>query len=130
MPGPLGYCAIQVPPGPGSRLLRLGSADHQEPRQRAGERLQRPREIDLLRLSRRAPTLETHLGALPGALSALAVDLLRALRVLGKNDDALGTHLGEATRHRQVFLALAHPIHHLAGSQVVRKAAWPGRTPK
>ena len=42
---------------------------------------------------------------------------LRALRVLRKNDDALGPHLGEAARHRQVFLVLAHPIHHLAGSQ-------------
>ena len=37
--------------------------------------------------------------------------------VIGKDDDALGPHLGEATHDRQVFLALARAIHHLAGSQ-------------
>src|SRR5438094_4310271 len=117
VPGPLCVRAVQVPRERGSLRLGLGSAPDQEPRESAGERLQRASEVDLLGLFRRAPTLETHLGALPGPLGALAVDLLRALRVLGKDDDALGPHLGEAAGHRQVFLALARAIHHLAGGK-------------
>ena len=46
-----------------------------------------------------------------------SVSALRTLRVLGKDDDALGPHLGEAAGHRQVFLALARAIHHLAGGK-------------
>ena len=63
------------------------------------------------------PGSQGYFGVLPGPLGALAVDLLRALRVLGKDDDALGPHLGEAAGHRQVFLALARAIHHLAGGK-------------
>jgi hypothetical protein len=91
----LGDQAARLPCRRCSRLPRLGVRQDEQPRQGAGQRLQRTREVDLRRGAVRVLALQAHLRALAGALGALPVDLLRPLGVLGKDHNPLGGHLGE-----------------------------------
>lgn len=63
------------------------------------------------------PSGQALLRPLSRAVGPIAVDLLRALRALGQDDDAVATHLGKASRDGEVVLVTPPPIGHLAAPE-------------
>src|SRR3954469_20394561 len=135
---PLSLVTAQLNDSTGAGLISVGSAlVLQVPDSRGADRARgahnagrdlKPHEGFVERQGRRLVvdvrlrSRQALLGALASRFGALLIDLLRALGELRKDGDAVGQHLGEAKRQRDVDLLLSFAVPQLAHRQ--RREKW------